>query len=851
MSEQKTTPSPHSDLEALQAENARLQKLNHSLSERLSEREATLQDFYQLHRELRAVEKELAGVVSFDELCRRAVMLGRERLGFDRISIWFFVADSYQLQGSYGTDEKGDIRDERSQAYTLPPDSSLLPRLQEESWVYYPRLEIQNHIGDEVGYGEHLTVSLWDGERVIGLLEIDNLLSQRPITPSNQETARLYALTLAHLCTEYRLQEARIRAEAETKSREALYRKAIRSMGGVVFQYDFRNESYTFIDTSIGELLGYNSEEVTPDLLQTIAFSPEMRGALKGLTVAEAVALFRAGKIEMWQTDESYITKSGKLRYFADNSLLLRDAEGEVYGCLGILQDITERKSAELAFRESDERFRQIAESVDEIFWIFDIFQFKLLYINSAYSKVWGISQETLYKNPLAYQKAIHPEDYAYVIDMQRRELAGEEIDINYRIVRPNGEVRWIHHRAYPIYNSSGTLYRIVGVAADITRQKELEHQILQTQKMQSMGHIAGGIAHDFNNILTAIIGYVELAEMSAPTDTPLTRYLSNIRISSERAAGLTSQLLTFARRQIITPRVVDVHSVIEETIGLITPLLGQKTTFVFQKMASHPTISADTTQVQQVLMNLALNANDAMPNGGTLSIETSNVHLGDRVAQGLSQGNYLVIRVKDTGTGVSEEARQRAFEPFFTTKGQGKGTGLGLSICYGIVQRHRGSITFESVLGEGTAFTIHLPTTAEALTQTQDRDKLTDYSGSETVLIVDDESFVRDIAVQALQERGYRVLSAENGAAALKKLEEIKEPIHLLLTDIVMPQMNGLELASRIKQILPAAKILYMSAHSDSQSLEKQLLTNEARFLSKPFHKADLLRSVREALEA
>lgn len=855
MNEQEATqPSnlqPNNVLEALQAENTRLREREQILRQKLNEQEALLQDIHQFQHALYKIERELSLEESFDALCQSAIELGRARLGFDRLSLWFYIENSTKIQGSYGTDEMGRLRDERSQTHTLAADDTSLQTLQEESCLYIPQADLQNAVQDVVGEGEYFRVSLWDGQNVIGYLSTDNLLSKKPITPYLQETARLYALTLARRCTEYRLHEARIKAETETKSREELYRKAIRSMGGVVFQYDFRTESYTFMDTSIGELLGYRPEEVTPNLLHTLAFSPEMRGAMKGLTTPEAVALFRSGEIEMWQTDESYVTKSGKLRYFADNSFLLRDQAGEVYGCLGTLQDITERKTAELAFRESDERFRQMAESVDEIFWIFDVFQFRLLYVNSAYSKVWGIPKETLYANPLAYQKAIHPEDYSHVLDVQRRELSGEEVDTVYRIIRPDGDIRWIHHRTYPITNSADVLYRIVGVAADITHQKELEYQLLQTQKMQSIGRIAGGIAHDFNNILTAILGYVELAEMTAPANTPLIRYLNNIRISSERAAGFTSQLLTFARRQIVAPKVVDIHAVIEETVSLISPLLGESTTFVFQKSANHFIVRADAPQIQQVIMNLALNAKDAMPSGGTLTIETRNIHLSDSLPQGLSQGHYLVICVQDTGMGMPDQVKKHIFEPFFTTKGQGKGTGLGLSICYGVIEQHQGSITLESVVDEGTIFTIYLPTTEEAPAPIHHKVEPSDYSGTETILLVEDEAFVRDIAVQTLQECGYRVLSADNGVSAIQLLAEVLEPIHLLVTDIVMPQMSGLELAGRIRQLLPTTKILYMSAHTDSQSLQKQILANEAKFLPKPFHRIELLRSVRGALEA
>ncbi len=958
-------------------EIAQLRTRQQELEQQVAEQEALLKGIHQFQRDLHTIERELSQASTFDDLCKRAVELGRERLGFDRFSIWFAIENYTKIQGSYGVDEQGDLRDERSQVHTLSSDNFIFQRLHKESSLYSTKMPLLDDTRTEVGQGEHLCVSLWNGEAVIGYLSMDNLLSRNPITLFIQEKARLYALSLAHLVTQLRIQEAQAEqatlfhrmfsvardgislrtkedkvlfmneslkrilrltqeefesrqyppgyrvcnqygapfpitqlpsrvcletgeaqrdviqqivhpngevtwvsmgaepiflagesspyaavtcytditaqkvAEMEIKNREELYRKAIRTMGSIVYQYDFRKEAYTFMDANIGELLGYHAEEVTPQLLASLSFAPEIQGEMKGLTTLEASQLFRSGKVEMWQSDESYITKSGKLRYFADNSVSLKDEQGEVWGCLGILQDITERKSAEIALRESEERFRQMAENVREIFWVFDVFQFKLLYVSPSYSEVWGIPREALYEDPLLYLQAIHPEDIPQIMERQQRELAGEETDTVYRIIRPNGEIRWLHHRAYPITNAAGTLYRVIGIAVDITHQKELEQQVLQAQKMQGIGRIAGGIAHDFNNILTAILGYVEMAEMVAPPDTSLTRYLSNIRVSSERAAKLTSQLLTFARRKIVAPKVVDVDSVIEETMEIITPILGDSTTFVFQNRAVISTIRTDPTQIQQVILNLAINAKDAMPQGGTLTIETSNITHNHHSLPDISPGNYLVIRVSDTGTGIDEANRQHIFEPFFTTKSQGKGTGLGLSTCYGIVQQHQGHISFESKVGVGTTFTVYLPTTQEALPQKETESSQKDYRGTETILLAEDETFVRDIASQTLEAHGYRVLSADNGSTAIQLLKQISEPIHLLLTDVVMPQTNGLELANYVKETHPTIKILYMSGHTDSQALEKQIVANVAKFLPKPFNRTELLSHVREALNS
>jgi signal transduction histidine kinase len=398
----------------------------------------------------------------------------------------------------------------------------------------------------------------------------------------------------------------------------------------------------------------------------------------------------------------------------------------------------------------------------------------------------------------------------------------------------------------------------MTGVAnqvAMILEKKGLEQQLQQAQKMESVGRLAGGVAHDFNNLLTAMMGYAGLARESIPPDNPASVCVQEIQKAADRAATLTNQLLAFARRQIIEPRVINLNDLILDMGKMLRRLIGEDVELVLRPASEACAVKVDRGQMEQVLVNLAVNARDAMPDGGRLTIETTIVTLDEGYAlthPEVSPGQYVMLAVSDNGVGMAEEVKAHLFEPFFTTKEKGKGTGLGLATCYGIVKQSSGHIWVYSEPGQGTTFKIYLPQVDElpgSLPESEEPAAL--LRGKETVLLVEDEPAVRELAAHVLRAQGYTVLEADNGDAALRQVgEQAGEKIHLLLTDVVMPRMSGKELADRLKVIRPDLKVLFTSGYTDDAIVHHGVLQAEIAFLQKPFSPVTLARKVREVLD-
>jgi signal transduction histidine kinase len=438
------------------------------------------------------------------------------------------------------------------------------------------------------------------------------------------------------------------------------------------------------------------------------------------------------------------------------------------------------------------------------------------------------------------------------------------QYDEVYRIARPDGSIRWIRDRAFPIRHAEGHIHRIVGTATDVTEQVHLQEQFLQAQKMESVGRLAGGIAHDFNNLLTVINGTADLVMANLDSIDPLRQELEQIRLAGDRAATLTGQLLALSRRQILQPEILNLNEVIGDMRGMLRRLIGEDIQLVFQlsgQLSGQPSgqlarVRVDPGQIEQVILNLAVNAQDAMPDGGTLLIETREVLLDlawPATHPSTVPGRHVMLAVSDTGIGMDEATRQRIFEPFFTTKDQGKGTGLGLSTVYGIVEQSNGTIWVYSEPGKGTTFKIYLPCLNEAPQQQSPArgETRTGTHGHETILLVEDEQAVRSLTKRILESAGYTVLQAGNGSEALALLDRHGSPIDLLLTDVVMPGMNGRELATRIASVRPQMKVLYTSGYTDDAILRHGVLDDTSRFISKPYAPLELTRRVRDVLDA
>jgi PAS domain S-box-containing protein len=393
----------------------------------------------------------------------------------------------------------------------------------------------------------------------------------------------------------------------------------------------------------------------------------------------------------------------------------------------------------------------------------------------------------------------------------------------------------------------------VLAAVTDITERQRLEQQLFQAQKMEAVGRLAGGVAHDFNNWLTPIIGYSQLLLHSMEPNDPHRREVEEIGRAGERASALASQLLAFSRKQVLQPVVVNLNEMVARMETMLRRVIAKDISLVTQLATSLDRIKADQGQIEQVLLNLALNARDAMPQGGELRIETSNVEILEEPSTGrlgLSKGRFVVLTVSDTGCGMDAETQSHIFEPFFTTKQRGKGTGLGLSTVYGIVRQSGGSIQVQSEVGKGTTFAIHFPSIGEAVEPAAPHRDAGHATGTETILVVEDQPMVRDFVSQTLRGLGYTVFEASGGEEALSFAQAQSTPIHLLLTDVIMPKVSGTELAARFVLRRPDCKVLYMSGYP-GDGIVSARFESDPNFIQKPFTPEALARKIREVLES
>jgi PAS domain S-box-containing protein len=515
---------------------------------------------------------------------------------------------------------------------------------------------------------------------------------------------------------------------------------------------------------------------------------------------------------------------------------------GDFAGYIGSDIDITDL--------QSEERFRQLADNIDQVFWMLDLATNKVVYVSPAFEKIWGHSISALYRDRALLVQTVHPEDRV-LFDAFCETAGSGWADETYRIVRLDGVVRWIHDRAFVVRNLEGEPYRVAGIAEDVTNRRELEEQLSQANKMEAVGRLAGGVAHDFNNLLTIIGGYSQMLLDNVHVGDPKRDKVEQILNAANRASILTKQLLAFSRRQVIQPKLVNLNHLVTNLKAMLERIIGERITIETVLDPALGLIKADPHQLEQVVMNLAINSRDAMPNGGLFRIETSTVGAirstsGERPNE---SERRVCLTITDTGYGMDEHVREHAFEPFFTTKGIGKGTGLGLSTVYGIVRQNEGMIHVSSQPGEGTVFELYFPLAPEGVTEdaiaTKSRSKP---EAGETILVVEDEADVRGLVRDILQQLGYGVLEASDGYEALKLVGEHKNDIRVVLTDVIMPLMNGHELAMRLKATRPGIKVLYMSGYTDDV-LAFHGIAPEIEFIEKPFSSDELADKLERVL--
>ncbi len=552
------------------------------------------------------------------------------------------------------------------------------------------------------------------------------------------------------------------------------------------------------------------------------------------ITEETAVATMKAGA-------HDYLLKGNLKRLIPAIERELREAKSR-----------RERRRAEEALRESEKRLQAILDNSPALIFLKNT-EGRYLYVNPQFANLTPLTREQILGKTddeiflPAHAAAFRANDLKVLqagVALEFEEVADQQDGPHTSIVSK-----------FPLRNAEGKVYAICGIATDITERKSLEAQLRQSQKMEAIGQLAGGIAHDFNNLLTVINGYSELMLLSLPVEHPHCATFEQIRQAGEKASRLIRQLMAFSRQQVLQPKVLDLNAVVANIDTMLQRVIGEDIDLLTILSPGLASVKADPGQIEQVLMNLLVNARDAMPAGGRLTIETADVVLDTDYARthvAVNPGRYVMLAVSDNGCGMDAETQARIFEPFFTTKELGKGTGLGLSTVYGIVKQSGGNIGVYSEPGRGTTFRIYLPRieeAAEAVEPGKAREQLP--RGSETILLVEDEAGVRTLAKTILQTHGYTVLDAAQGKDAFLLSGQHEGLIHLMVTDMVMPEMSGREVAERLKPLRPNMKVLFMSGFTDKAMVHHEELDPGMAFLQKPFTPQTLARKVREVLDA
>jgi two-component system cell cycle sensor histidine kinase/response regulator CckA len=784
-----------------------------------------------------------------EALRRQAILDTPPEAAFDRISrlaarllevpiaLVSFIDERRQwYKARYGANWQEVGRESSVCAYTILTDGlTVVPDLsRDRRFADNPQVTGPSHLRFYAG----APLKSSDGFNIGTLCAIDT--QSRDFSLKQRETlGDLAALTADELRLRLASAEGRLASIVESCV-DAVVSK---SLDGIIMSW---NEAATC-------LFGYAPEEIVGKPVSLLI--PPNRPDEEAQILAR---LKRGERVSHFETVRR--CKDGRLIDVSVTISPIRDGNGRIVGASKVARDITDRKKVEARLRESEERFQQLAENVDEIFWIWDWERGRVVYVSPAYEAVCGRSCQSLYQaERRALLDTIHPEDRERILRVgaNQRDASYKE---EFRIMRPDGEVRWIRAGVFPVRDPGAQIKRAVGTARDITADKlaaaELRHlaeQLREAQKMEALGRLACGVAHDFNNLLSVVFGHSALLALGSPSPERLHDSAAQISRAAERAAAVTRQLLAFGRRQVVEPKVLDLNAIVTDAAGMLMRLLGEEVQVSTKLQPDLRPVRVDPGEMDQVILNLALNARDAMAQGGRLTLETQEVELDEvsaRAQADLEPGRYVVLAVSDTGRGMTPETQAHIFEPFFTTKGVGHGTGLGLSVVHGILKQHGGHIAVQSQLDLGTTFKIYLPASDGPVEGPAEVVPSKPVQGGETVLLVEDEEPVREVAALMLLSLGYRVLKASNGEEALRVVEAGRERVDLLMTDVVMPDMGGRDLADALQTRLPGLKVLFQSGYTGDTVIRQGILHTDVAFLQKPFTLEALSRKLREVLD-
>ena len=685
-----------------------------------------------------------------------------------------------------------------------------------------------------------------DGHRLGSLCVIDRDAHAQGLTPFQVAQLRdLAALVVSQL----ELRRSTAELEASRRQLELTSMATRASLDAILITHAEPVEgpdgpTIVYCNEAFTQFTGYAADEVlgkTPRLLQ----GPDSDRA--------ALDRIKTG-LKAWQPVREEVLnyrKDGTPFWTELNIVPVADASGWYTHWVSVQRDTTERHLELEDLKEREQRYRLLFQDNPQPMWVYDLETLAFLDVNAAAEAMYGYTREEFLARTILDIRP--PEDTEQVRAAVESRVGGVSRTGPWRHLRSDGSLLFARISSYPTM-FEGRRARLV-LSNDVSAEKHLEEQLVQAQKMEAIGQLAGGVAHDFNNLLTVINGYAQLVISRLHEADPLRVDAGHILQAGERAATLTQQLLAFSRRQVLQPRPLDVRGVIDNLRPMLGRLLREDIDVRTSMPAALPSVMVDPVQLEQVLLNLAINGADAMPEGGTLTVEAGEAFVDAETAdrEGLPEGPYVTVSVTDTGIGMDEETRARIFEPFFTTKPKTRGSGLGLPVAYGIIRQSGGNIVVRTAFGEGSTFVLYLPLAAAAapVVDAAAPAPPSDLGGHETVLVVEDHEAVRRLAADVLRAHGYNVLVADHGVEAVALVEAHTGTIDLLLTDVIMPRMSGREVATALQQRVPNLGVLFMSGYTQTAIVQNGALESGLHFLAKPFTPAELLTGVREVLSA